>query len=219
MTPARRTPGTSALGRKRRALELLHGQLAACRACPRMIGPVVHGPPVASRVVLIGQAPGPREGALGRPFAWTAGRTMFGWFQDALGVDEATFRARIYMAAVARCFPGKASGGGDRRPDGAEVEACRTWLVREASILEPDLVVAVGTLAIEQVLGEKTPLARVVGTQRRARWHGRDVDVVALPHPSGASPWHRIEPGKSLLHEALRRLADHPALKEALAAR
>jgi uracil-DNA glycosylase len=219
MTPAQRPSGRRALGSKRRALEVLHGELAGCRACPNMIGPVVHGPPVASRVVLIGQAPGPREGALGRPFAWTAGRTMFGWFQDALGVDEATFRARIYMAAVARCFPGKASGGGDRRPDGREVEACRTWLVREASILEPDLVVAVGTLAIEQVLGEKMPLANVVGTQRRARWHGRDVDVVALPHPSGASPWHRIEPGKSLLGKALRRLADHPALKGALASR
>jgi uracil-DNA glycosylase len=212
MTPAR------AAAKKTRALALLHGELTVCRACPKMIGPVVHGPPIASRVMLVGQAPGPREGALGRPFAWTAGRTMFGWFQEALGVDEATFRARVYIVAVARCFPGKASGGGDRRPDRDEVERCRTWLAREARILEPELVLAVGTLAIEQVLGAKAPLADVVGTHRRARWHGRDVDVVALPHPSGASPWHRIEPGKTLLRKALRRLAEHPALKEALRA-
>jgi len=202
--------------KKKRALELLHRELIACRACPEMVGPVVHGPPVASRVMLVGQAPGPHEGALGRPFAWTAGKTMFGWFHDALGVDEATFRARVYMVAVARCFPGKASGGGDRRPDREEVERCKTWLAREAGILEPALVVAVGTLAIEQVLGVKAPLAEVVGTRRRAHWHGREVDVVALPHPSGASPWHRIEPGKTLLQTALRRLADHPALKDAL---
>ena len=142
-----------------------------------MIGPVVHGPPVASRVMLVGQAPGPREGAFGRPFAWTAGRTMFRWFEEALGVDEATFRARVYIAAVARCFPGKASGGGDRRPDAQETERCRSWLVREVEILQPELVIAVGTMAIEQVLGEKGPLVELVKETRRVRWHGRDVDV------------------------------------------
>src|SRR5579864_3495475 len=97
----------------RRALILLHRELDVCRACPKMIGPVVHGAPIASRVMLVGQAPGPREASFGRPFAWTAGRTMFRWFQDTLGVDEETFRSRVYIAAVARCFPGKAAGGGD----------------------------------------------------------------------------------------------------------
>ncbi|HTB71687.1 MAG TPA: uracil-DNA glycosylase family protein [Polyangiaceae bacterium] len=201
--------------RKRRELRLLHRELDACRACPKMIGPVVHGPPVASRVLLLGQAPGPREGSFGKPFAWTAGRTMFGWFERALGIDEERFRATVYMAAVARCFPGKASGGGDRRPDPEEVSRCETWLAREVAILEPDLVLAVGTLAIERVLGSKGPLAEIVGTTRRARWYGREVDVIPLPHPSGASPWHRIEPGKTLLGKALRRLARHPAMKAA----
>jgi uracil-DNA glycosylase len=201
---------------KARALRVLHEELDACRACPNVIGPVVHGAAVLSRVMLIGQAPGPREGAFGRPFAWTAGRTMFGWFQEALGVDESAFRARVYIAAVARCFPGKAGGGGDRRPDRGEIERCETWLGRESAILEPDLVVPVGTLAIERVLGTKDPLVDVVGTLKRCRWHGRDVDVVALPHPSGASPWHRIEPGKRLLKKALAQLAKHPAMLLAL---
>jgi uracil-DNA glycosylase len=199
------------------SLRVLHGELDACHDCPRMIGPVVHGPPVASRVILVGQAPGPREGSFGRPFAWTAGRTMFRWFEEELGVGEERFRERVYMAAVARCFPGKAKGGGDRKPDAEEIERCERWLAREAEILEPELVVAVGTLAIERVLGEKAPLADVVGVARTARWHGRDVDVVALPHPSGASPWHKMEPGKTLLKKALRRLAKHPAMAAALA--
>jgi uracil-DNA glycosylase len=181
-----------------------------------MIGPVVHGPPVVSPVLLLGQAPGPREGSFGRPFAWTAGRTMFRWFRESLGVDEARFRERVYMAAVARCFPGKASGGGDRRPDAGEIDRCKRWLEREVEVLEPELVLAVGTLAIEQVLGEKSPLAEVVGTKRRARWLGRDVDVVSLPHPSGASPWHKMEPGKTLLGRALRVLAGHSAMRRAL---
>lgn len=197
-------------------LRRLHAELDACRACPKMIGPVVHGPAVRSRVILVGQAPGPREGSFGRPFAWTAGRTLFRWFEEALGVDEATFRDRVYMAAVARCFPGKASGGGDRRPDAVEIEACKTWLAGEAAILRPELVIAVGTLAIEQVLGGKAPLAQIVGTSRAARWHGVDVDVVPLPHPSGASPWHKMEPGKTLLGKALRHLARHPAMRRAL---
>jgi uracil-DNA glycosylase len=195
---------------------VLHRELDSCTACPKMIGPVVHGPPVVSPVLLLGQAPGPREGSFGRPFAWTAGRTMFRWFQESLGVDEARFRERVYMAAVARCFPGKASGGGDRRPDAGEIDRCKRWLEREVEVLEPELVLAVGTLAIEQVLGEKSPLAEVVGTKRRARWLGRDVDVVSLPHPSGASPWHKMEPGKTLLGRALRVLAGHSAMRRAL---
>jgi uracil-DNA glycosylase len=138
---------------------------------------------------------------------------MFRWFEEALGVDEAKFRASVYMAAVARCFPGKASGGGDRRPDAEEIERCDAWLARETAILRPELVIAVGTLAIERVLGRYMPLAEVVGTTVRARWHGRDLDVVSLPHPSGASPWHKIEPGKSLLAGALRRLARHDAMR------
>ena len=192
-------------------LAAVHRDLAACRACPNMLGSAVHGPPVLGRVLLIGQAPGPHEGALGRPFAWTAGRTLFRWFEEALGVTEARFRERVYMAAVARCFPGKAPGGGDRKPDRDEVARCSAFLARETAALAPELVLPVGALAIETVLGHKGPLAAVVGAQRRARYHGRDVDVIALPHPSGVSTWHRTEPGKTLLPRALALVGEHPA--------
>ena len=142
-----------------------------------MIRPVVHGAAVDSRVILIGQAPGPREGTFGRPFAWTAGKTMFRWFAESLGVDEETFRARVYIAAVARCFPGKASGGGDRRPDTDEIGRCRTYLEREVGILGPDLVLPVGTLAIEQVLG--------AAGKRPLRDSGRDDGAGRLPRARG----------------------------------
>jgi uracil-DNA glycosylase len=198
-------------------LTQLHQELDQCTACPNMIRPVVHGAPVDSRVVLIGQAPGPREGSFGRPFAWTAGKTMFRWFGEALGVDEETFRAKVYIAAVARCFPGKASGGGDRRPDPDEIGRCRTFLEREVDILVPELVLPVGTLAIEQVLGHKGPLADLIGTTRQSRYHGVSVDVIALPHPSGASTWHRTEPGKTLLAKALALVAAHPAVRKTFA--
>jgi uracil-DNA glycosylase len=186
-----------------------------------MIGPVVHGPPVASKILLIGQAPGPREGSFGKPFAWTAGRTLFRWFEEAMGVSEEEFRAKVYMAAVARCFPGKASGGGDRKPDAEEIARCKPYLAREVAILEPTVVLAVGTLAIDQVLGARerdAKLADLIGTSRRARYHDVEVDVIALPHPSGASPWHKMEPGKTLLQKALRLFAEHPEARRTFGA-
>jgi uracil-DNA glycosylase len=196
-----------------RKLRVLHTELDACSACPNMIRPVVHGAPVASGILLVGQAPGPREGSFGRPFAWTAGKTLFRWFEEALGVGEDEFRAKVYIAAVARCFPGKAPGGGDRRPDADEIARCRPFLARETEILQPKLVLPVGTMAIEQVLGTKEKLNDLIGTVRKARYHGVAADVVPLPHPSGASPWHKMEPGKTLLGKALAQIAKHAEVK------
>lgn len=201
-------------------LRMLHGELDGCRACPKMIGPVVHGPPVLSKVILVGQAPGPREGSFGRPFAWTAGKTLFRWFEESMGINEEQFRDLVYIAAVARCFPGKASGGGDRKPDFEEIARCRTFLEGEVGILTPELVLAVGSLAITEVLGKEAAgkkLDALVGRVMKTRWHGADVDVVPLPHPSGASPWHKMEPGKTLLGKALEQVKRHPAMRAVLA--
>ena len=52
-------------------------RLLGCRECPDMVGSVVAGPPVTSRVFLLGQAPGLHEGQVGKPFGWTAGNTPF----------------------------------------------------------------------------------------------------------------------------------------------
>ena len=84
------------------------------------------------------------------------------------------------VAAVARCFPGKAKGGGDRKPAPDEIARCRPFLEREVRILCPRLLLPVGTLAIEQVLGHKGPLADVVGQRLTARYHGVDADVICL---------------------------------------
>lgn len=174
--------------------------------------PVVVGRPVASRVLLVGQAPGDKEPKLGRPFAWTAGKTLFKWFHAALGWTEDEVRDRIYFAAVCRCFPGKKPEGGDRVPAPDEIARCATWLQREFALLRPELVLPVGKLAIMQFL-PAAPLSDTIGRSFRITCHGREADCIPLPHPSGASPWHRMEPGKTLLHQALRRLAAHPALR------
>ena len=188
-------------------------ELQACTRCPRMHKPVVVGCPVLSKVILVGQAPGDREPKFGRPFAWTAGRTLFKWFAEALGWTEDEARGRLYFAAVCRCFPGKRPEGGDRVPAPDEIAACANWLEREFQILRPSLVIPVGKLALSQFL-PPSPLDQVIGRRFSISYRGHSADCIPLPHPSGASPWHRMEPGKTLLRNALALIAAHPALAD-----
>lgn len=197
------------------ALRAVHREIGAYR--PRGFGPPVHGPPVPSRIFLLGQAPGPHEARFGRPFAWTAGKTLFRWLEQATGADEAAVRERVYIAAVVRCFPGKTKGGGDRVPSPAECERWRRFVVREVEILRPRLVLPVGRLAIQEVLGHAGPIAAVVGRAFEVQYHGVDVDVIPLPHPSGASTWFKMEPGRTLLEKALALVARHPEVARAFA--
>ncbi|HXH92447.1 MAG TPA: uracil-DNA glycosylase family protein [Thermoanaerobaculia bacterium] len=184
--------------------------LTACAACPNVFGRPVVGAVAGARVMLVGQAPGPHEVDARRPFAYTAGKRLFAWMAG-IGVDEETFRDRVHIAAVIRCFPGKdAKSGGDRVPDAEEIARCGAHLDREISILKPKLVIAVGTLASQQMIGI-AQLKDAVGLLHRARRAGRAFDVVVLPHPSGRSTWLNKPENLALLNESLRLIAEHPA--------
>ena len=178
-----------------------------------MIPPPVSGGAIVSRIMVIGQAPGVREPVLKRPFAHTAGRTLFRWFEEFCRLTEIEMRNKIYFAAVCRCFPGKAAGGSDRVPNPQEIQNCSSWMNDEFAILRPRLVIPVGRLAIarfiafvklEDVIGRSFPM-------QKGRCH---FDLIPLPHPSGVSPWHKISPGKKLLGKAMRLIAAHPAVAE-----
>jgi len=177
-----------------------------------MIPPPVSGGPVVSDVILIGQAPGVREPVLKRPFAHTAGKTLFRWFEEFCGFDELTMRSRVYFAAVNRCFPGKAPAGGDRVPNPQEIRNCSSWMNDEFEILRPRLVIPVGRLAIAQfIVVEK--LHTVIGRKFAIDRNGIAFDLIPLPHPSGASPWHKLSPGRELLAQAMRMIARHAAFR------
>jgi uracil-DNA glycosylase len=178
-----------------------------------MSGPPVTGEAVSSPVMLIGQAPGFKEIEVHRPFAWTAGKTLFKWFEQ-IGVDEAAFRSQIYMSAVCRCFPGKNPGGGDRVPNKTEIQRCSLWLGTEFQLLKPQLIIPVGKLAIGRLL-DFDKLTEVVGRKLDIELDGMQADVIPLPHPSGASTWHRTEPGRTLLNKALKLIRRHPAWQQA----
>lgn len=193
-------------------------RLIQCRRCPRVVPPPVSGGAVVSEVMLIGQAPGVREPVLRKPFAHTAGRTLFRWFDHFCGLNEIEVRKLIYFAAVIRCFPGKAPGGGDRVPDPHEIRNCSSWINNELEILQPRLVVPVGRLAIAQFVTFRK-LDEVIGRKFRIEHHGVTFDLIPLPHPSGASPWHKLSPGRELLGKAMCRIARHPAIRALPASR
>jgi uracil-DNA glycosylase len=188
--------------------------LSRCRRCPKMNGLPVYGEPIVSKVLLVGQAPGSKEVVVRKPFAWTAGKTLFGWFAG-IGLPESAFRRLVHMSAVCRCFPGKSAGGGDREPSRDEVSNCSSWLQNELDLLRPALIVPVGRLAIASFL-PPAKLEAVIGNSYVIRRGARAIDVIPLPHPSGASVWPRIEPGRTLVQQALGLIAAHPAWQRLL---
>ena len=181
--------------------------LGACRRCGHTDERVL---PIISearrpRVMLVGQAPGKSELDNRRAFSGRAGRTLFRWLEHA-GIDESTFRRDVYIAAITRCYPGPSpSGRGDRVPSPEEQALCAPWLDAELDLIRPALVIPVGRLAIDRFL-DPEPLDRLVGRVHRIQVRGRQLKVIPLPHPSGASSWINTPANRALLASALRHL-------------
>ena len=181
--------------------------LFACRACPNVLGQPVTGAVRDARVMLVGQAPGPREMDERRPFAYTAGKRLFSWFRQ-IGIEEDDFRRNVYIAAVIRCFPGRdEKAGGDRVPSPLEIEKCAAHLDREIAMLRPELVISVGTLSAQQLVGT-SQLKDVVGVKHRATRAGHTFDVIVLPHPSGRSTWTNKPENAELLRKSLELIRE-----------
>jgi uracil-DNA glycosylase len=125
---------------------------------------------------------------------------LFSWFEE-LGLDEEEFRRRVHIAAVIRCFPGKVAGG-DRVPDATEIANCAAHLDRELQLIRPELVIAVGTLASQQLIGI-AQLKDAVGRLHKTTRAGVSFDVVVLPHPSGRSTWLNKTEHRELLAKSL----------------
>lgn len=189
-------------------LDALRSQLLQCRRCSHDSGinPVV-SLARSPKVMLVGQAPGKTEAAGGKPFAGRAGKTLFSWLQRA-GIDEATARDRMYISAVTRCYPGPSpSGRGDRVPTLQERSNCSGWLESELRIIRPSLIIPVGRLAIDAMLGP-LPLDEVIGREFIADSRKGAV-LVPLPHPSGASSWIHSPGHRELLDGALGLIGRH----------
>ena len=190
---------------------------AACRACRRCVddgiipeaGPSFEGTAEAV-FLLVGQAPGPVEVQYRRPFMGRAGRELWRWMARAGFASEEEFRRLTYIAALMRCFPGRAAGGGgDRPPPRRAMTNCAGWLETELRLLRPRAIIPVGQLAIRRFLGD-APLEERVG-----RTFGVDPVFIPLPHPSGQSRWLNAPANRARLEAALSALGD---LRQRLAA-
>jgi uracil-DNA glycosylase len=194
-------------------LDALHAEVRACRKCldagyPITPGGVFSGE-ASTRIMIVGQAPGVTEIQVLRPFNASAGRRLFQWLAEA-GFDEVDFRAHQYISSVTKCYPGKMPDGrGDRRPSREEQELCRPYLDRTLAIIQPEVIILVGSLAIETLLG-KYKLEHIIGRvfERPAPWDvAKPVIFVPLPHPSGASAWTNSKDNQHLVKKAIRQLA------------
>src|SRR5258706_10604438 len=164
-------------------LKRLHARI---RACTRCVGagyldaaaPVVAGT-ITDRVLIVGQAPGAVELTTRTPFSGRAGAELRRWLARA-GIAEDRLP---YRTSITKCFPGKAvSGAGDRRPSPPEIALCSPWLEAEITLARPEIILLVGTLAIDRLWG-KVPLSDVVGRSKRSPALGGAL-LIPLPHPS-----------------------------------
>jgi uracil-DNA glycosylase len=197
------------------SLARLHCEILTCTRCveagylPRAV-PVLSGY-ADNRIMLIGQAPGAVEAVRRLPFQGRSGKILMGWLIRAGFASETQVRRQVYMTSITKCFPGKGTGGGDRRPSRAEVDLCRSHLDRQLALIKPEVLILVGGLAHERFLPGR-PLDELVG--RLFDVSGQVVSsrsrvrplLVPLPHPSGASRWLNAVENRLLLERALRRL-------------
>ena len=189
------------------AIRALQQRILHCRVCEEqgyipVARPLVGGRP-GDRMMVIGQAPGHRSIAKGRSFSGPGGTILQKWLEQA-GFPPGYLHEHTYLSSLTRCDPGRnPRGDGDRRPSPAEVALCRPFLDAELQLLQPRVVLLVGTMAIETFFG-KVKLEDVIGT-----FEERDgIMFLPLPHPSGVSRWLN-EPEHLKLHQrALDILAE-----------
>jgi uracil-DNA glycosylase family protein len=162
-------------------LEALHERMRGCRECPlgdigtQTVGG--EGPP-ASRLMLVGEAPGDHEDIQGRPFVGPAGRLLdtaleqLGWPRERLYVTNAVKHFKFELRGKRRIH---------KTPAQREVAACHHWLEEEIAAVKPSAAVALGATAARQLMGRAVAVMR-----ERGQWLRREdgLPVLVTLHPS-----------------------------------
>lgn len=136
--------------------------------------------------MVIGQAPGKQELKNNKPFVGPAGRRLFQWL-NLVNINEEEFRRTASFTQVMKCYPGVGNRG-DLKPNAKQISNCAAYLEEEFKFLRPKIVIPVGKLAIEKLMG-KVKLEGVVGKKFIKTVFGFKTIIIPLPHPSGVSPW------------------------------
>jgi DNA polymerase len=157
----------------RPTLPRLRDAVQECRACELWAGATqaVFGEgPARARVLLVGEQPGDREDLEGAPFVGPAGRLL-----DRALEEAGVARGDAYVTNAVKHFRYRQRGKRriHQRPDGVHVRACRPWLDAELAVVRPRVLVCMGAVAAQALLGRDV---------RVTRDRGRALDSSLAPH-------------------------------------
>jgi uracil-DNA glycosylase len=165
---------TPAAGADASLWQALRTEVLACTRCPlhltRTQGVFGVGPQRADWLV-VGEAPGAEEDRRGEPFVGAAGQLLDAMLK-AIGLDRAR---NVYIANVLKSRP-----PGNRDPKPEEVSACLPYLKRQVELLRPKIMLAVGRIAAQSLLGTDAPLGRL----RSQVHHFGAIPLVVTYHPA-----------------------------------
>jgi uracil-DNA glycosylase len=127
-------------------------------------------------LMFIGEAPGADEDQQGEPFVGRAGQLL-------TRILKAMNFARedVYIANILKCRPDMPAGSfGNRPPTPTEMQTCRPYLVEQIDIIQPSVLVALGAVAVEGLLGTRTTMREL-----RGRWHTyNSIPLMITYHPA-----------------------------------
>ncbi|NHJ12143.1 MAG: uracil-DNA glycosylase [Candidatus Thorarchaeota archaeon] len=127
-------------------LEKLHAEIARCTNCPLHAtrkNAVPGEGAVDARVMFVGEAPGAKEDELGRPFVGRSGELLTELIE---GVGFS--RDEVFITSVLKSRPPN-----NRTPKKSEVDACISYLDRQLEIINPEVVVLLGGVAVASLIG------------------------------------------------------------------
>lgn len=157
-----------------RLLATIAEEVRGCTRCPlarrRTLAVPGEGNPL-SDVLLVGEGPGAREDATGRPFVGPAGQLL-----DELLASIGWARGDVFITNVVKCRP-----PGNRDPEPDEIAACGSYLDRQEAALEPVVIVTLGRFSLRRYL----PGARIGAIHGRVQWRARRA-VFPMYHPAAA---------------------------------
>jgi DNA polymerase len=165
---------------KATALATLRERALACVKCPHLAAArknVVFGVgDINARLMFVGEAPGADEDAQGEPFVGRAGQLLTKIIQ-ATGLT----RESVYIANILKCRPDTpGETAGNRKPTPEEMATCLPYLQEQIDLIKPEVLVALGGIATEGLLGKP-----VFITKLRGQWQTwRGIPLMPTYHPS-----------------------------------
>src|SRR6476620_11406006 len=127
-------------------------------------------------LMFIGEAPGADEDQQGEPFVGRAGQLLTRILKS-MNFE----REDVYIANILKCRPDMPAGSfGNRPPTPTEMQTCRPYLVEQIDIIQPRVLVALGAVAVEGLLGTRAAMREL-----RGRWHTyNSIPLMITYHPA-----------------------------------